>query len=125
VVPSEKFNVSLGVDQGIKVTRQKIKDLSEGTKKVKRTFAYKVRIKNLKQDAAVITVTEQYPVSKSDKVKVRLIAPEFGDEAAEYGIKQKANGVIEWKLRLAPQETQEMPLEYQVEYSTDSGISGL
>lgn len=125
VVPSEKFNVSLGVDQGIKVTRQKVKDLSEGTKKVKRTFAYKVRIKNLKQDAAVITVTEQFPVSKSDKVKVKLVAPEFGDEAAEYGIKQKANGVIEWKLRLAPQGEAEMMLEYQVEYSSDSGISGL
>ncbi len=125
VVPSEKFNVSLGVDQGIKVTRQKVKDLAEGTKRVKRTFAYKVKLKNLKPDAAVVTVTEQFPVSRTDKVKVKLIAPAFGDESAEFGIKQKPNGVIEWKVRLAPQETQEMPLEYQVEYSSDSGISGL
>ncbi|MRR10850.1 DUF4139 domain-containing protein, partial [bacterium] len=103
----------------------KVKDLAEGTKKVKRTFAYKVKLKNLKGDPAVITVTEQFPVSRTDKVKVKLVAPEFGDEAAEFGVKQKPNGVIEWKVRLAPQETQELPLEYQVEYSSDSGISGL
>ena len=125
VVPSEKFNVSLGVDPGIKVTRQKVKDLTEGSKKIKRTYAYKITIKNLKKDAAVITISEQYPVSKNDKIKVKLVSPDFDDEKEEYGIKQKPNGIIEWKMKLSPQESKDMMLEYQVEYPNDSGISGL
>ena len=125
IIPSEKFDVSLGIDEGLKVTRQKVKDLTEGTKKVKRTYGYKITVKNLKKDKNIITVNEQYPVSKNDKIKVKLVSPKFDSPEAEFGIKEKANGMIEWKFQIEPQGKQELELEYIIEYSSDAGIQGL
>lgn len=125
VIPSEKFDASLGVDEGIKITRKKQKDLTEDGKRVRRTYAYSVKVKNLKKDAEVITVYEQYPVSKNDQIKVKLVSPKFDEEKAEWGIKERPNGIIEWKMRLEPQKEQEMTLEYQVEYPRGASVSGL
>jgi uncharacterized protein (TIGR02231 family) len=125
VIPSEKFDASLGVDEGIKITRKKLKDLTEEGKRVKKTYGYTVKVKNLKKDAETVTVYEQWPVSKNDQIKVKLISPKFDDEKAEWGIKEKSNGVIEWRMRLDPQQEQEMSLEYQVEYPRGASISGL
>lgn len=125
VIPSEKFEASLGVDEGIKITRKKLKDLTEDGRRVKKTYAYKVKVKNLKKDAETITVYEQWPVSKNDQIKVKLVSPKFDDEKEEWGIKEKPNGVIEWKMRLNPQQEQEMALEYQVEYPRGAAVSGL
>ncbi len=125
VIPSEKFDASLGVDEGIKVTRKKLKDLTEDGKRVRRTYAYSVKVKNLKKEAETVTVYEQWPVSKNDQIKVKLVSPKFDDEKAEWGVKERPNGVIEWKVRLAPQQELEMPLEYQVEYPRGAAVSGL
>jgi uncharacterized protein (TIGR02231 family) len=125
VIPSEKFDASLGVDEGIKITRKKQKDLTEDGKRVKKTYSYIVKVKNLKKEAETVTVYEQWPVSKNDQIKVKLVSPKFDDEKAEWGVKERPNGVIEWKMRLAPQKEQEMTLEYQVEYPRGASISGL
>lgn len=125
VIPSEKFDASLGVDEGIKITRKKLKDLTEDGKRVRRTYAYTVKVKNLKKDAETVTVYEQWPVSKNDQIKVKLVSPKFDDEKAEWGVKERPNGVIEWKMRLNPQQELEMPLEYQVEYPRGASVSGL
>jgi uncharacterized protein (TIGR02231 family) len=125
VIPSEKFDASLGVDEGIKITRKKQKDLTEDGKRVKKTYSYTVKVKNLKKEAETVTVYEQWPVSKNDQIKVKLVSPKFDDEKAEWGIKERPNGVIEWKMRLTPQKEQEMTLEYQVEYPRGASISGL
>ncbi|MDO9391712.1 MAG: mucoidy inhibitor MuiA family protein, partial [bacterium] len=125
IIPSEKFDVSLGIDEGLKITRQKVKDLTEGTKKIKRTYGYKITVKNLKKDKNIITVNEQYPVSKNDKIKVKLVSPKFDSPEAEFGVKEKANGMIEWKFQIEPQGKQELELEYIIEYSSDTSIQGL
>ncbi|MDO9026329.1 MAG: mucoidy inhibitor MuiA family protein [bacterium] len=125
IIPSEKFDVSLGIDEGLKITRQKVKDLTEGTKKINRTYGYKITVKNLKKDRNIVTVNEQYPVSKNDKIKVKLVSPKFDSPEAEFGVKEKANGMIEWKFQIEPQGKQELELEYTIEYSSDTGIQGL
>ncbi|MBU1355175.1 MAG: mucoidy inhibitor MuiA family protein [Candidatus Edwardsbacteria bacterium] len=125
VIPSEKFDVSLGIDEGIKITRQKVKDLTEGSKKIKKTYGYKVTVKNLKKTKEILTVNEQYPVSRNDKIKVKLVSPKFDDEKLEFGIKEKANGLIEWKMELGPQEKTEMELEYILEYPSGVSVTGL
>jgi uncharacterized protein (TIGR02231 family) len=125
ITPTEKFDVSLGIDEGIKITRIKVKDLTEGAKKIKKTYGYKIAVKNLKATREILTVNEQYPVSKNDKIKVKLVSPKFDDPEAVFGVKEKANGIIEWKMELGPQEKQELELEYIIEYPSDTGIQGL
>lgn len=125
VIPSEKFDVSLGIDEGIKITRQKMKDLVENGKRIKRTYGYKVTVKNLKKTKEILTVNEQYPVTRNDKIKIKLVSPKFDDEKLEYGIKEKANGLIEWKMELGPQEKKEMELEYILEYPSGVSVTGL
>ncbi len=125
VIPSEKFDVSLGIDEGIKITRQKMKDLVENGKRIKRTYGYKITVKNLKKTKEILTVNEQYPVTRNDKIKIKLVSPKFDDEKLEYGIKEKANGLIEWKMELGPQEKKEMELEYILEYPGGVSVTGL
>lgn len=125
VIPSEKFDVSLGIDEGIKITRQKMKDLVENGKRIKRTYGYKITVKNLKKTKEILTVNEQYPVTRNDKIKIKLVSPKFDDEKLEYGIKEKANGLIEWKMELGPQEKKEMELEYILEYPSGVSVTGL
>jgi len=125
VIPSEKFDVSLGIDEGIKITRQKMKDLVENGKRIKRTYGYKITVKNLKKTKEILTVNEQYPITRNDKIKVKLVSPKFDDEKLEYGIKEKPNGIIEWKMELGPQEKKEMELEYILEYPGDVNVTGL
>jgi uncharacterized protein (TIGR02231 family) len=125
VIPSEKFDVSLGIDEGLKITRQKVKELTEGTAKIKRIYVYKITVKNLKSTKETVTVNEQYPVSKTDKIKVKLVSPKFDEEKVEYGAHEKANGMIEWKFQIEPQGKKELDLEYMIEYSSDTSIQGL
>lgn len=125
VIPTERFDVSLGIDEGIKITRQKMKDLVENGKRIKRTYGYKITVRNLKKTKEILTVNEQYPVTRNDRIKVKLVSPKFDDEKLEYGIKEKPNGIIEWKMELGPQEKKEMELEYILEYPGDVSVSGL
>ncbi len=135
VMPTEKFDVSLGVDDGIKIKRQQIRDYKAEkgvfSKNTKKTFEYKITVESFKKTQDTITIQEQFPVSQDERIKVEAIVPEFKDKDQNYAahpngvIVRKDNGLIEWRLRIVPKQKIELRLKYTVEYPKELQIEGL
>lgn len=130
VVPEEKFDVFLGIDDGMRVKREQIKDFQGESglfsKSVKKTFEYKIKIENLKGTQERLTLKDQVPVSQSDKIEISLINPDLEKEEKPAGfVRKNTNGVLEWRFDLKPKEKREVIFKYRVTYPADIQVEGL
>jgi uncharacterized protein (TIGR02231 family) len=121
IVPGETFKLDLGVEEKLKlerdlVERQVDKKFISDRRKI--VYAYRLKITNLLEQNSSIELKEQLPVSRSEKIKVRL-------DRANPKIEPQEMGILEWKLTLAPQEKAEIYFQFTVEYPCDLKITGL
>jgi hypothetical protein len=65
-----------------------------------------------------LKLTEQLPVSRDEKIKVRLLQ-------SHPKIEPKEMGILEWNLTMAPNSKQEVSYQFVVEYPPEHIISGL
>jgi uncharacterized protein (TIGR02231 family) len=122
IAPGQEFEVHLGVDDRISVTRELVE--SRVDKKFlgnnrRLLYGYKIEVENLRSDAEKITVRDQVPVSQHEGIKVRAgrIEPQP---------KERTDlGLIEWELSLKPKEKRELHLAFTVEHPRDMEIVGL
>ncbi len=123
VMPGEKFDLALGVDEGISVKRKLNSRYTDDTgivsKKVRITYDFTLTVRNNKKAEARVTLKDQVPVSRNDKIVVTLDQPK-DDEA-----KKDADGTLTWTLDLQPGEKREVPLKFSVEYPSDLSVTGL
>jgi len=121
--PGEKFKLALGIDEGIKVKRELVSRREEDTgllTKTRRiTMAYKITLESYKKAAQKITVEDQLPVSQVAEVVVKEV------KVDPQPTERAANGILKWKLDIAPKEKKEIWLEYYVEFPRDKKISGI
>lgn len=135
VIPTEKFSVFLGIDEGIRVKREQIRDykaekglLSKSTKK---TFEYKITIESFKKTDEDIIIQDQFPISQDERIKVEAVLPEFEGKdkyTASHSngvIEKKGNGIVEWRLKIKPKEKIELRIKYNVEFPRELQIDGL
>ncbi len=134
VIPTETFDVSLGVDEGIKVKREQVKDFraEKGlfSKNTRKTFEYKITIESYKKTEDTISVVDQFPISSDERIKVEAMLPEF--EKEKYSavhpngvIIKREGGIVEWRLRIRPKEKIELRIKYAVEYPKELQVEGL
>ena len=123
VAVGQEFKVSAGVDDGIKVEVENLKEKKgekiTGNRRVE--FAYRMKFQSFRKDAVKLTVADRIPVSRNDKVKVS--SPEFsvkpdGECRPEWGI-------YRWNVSLSPQEKKEIVVRYTVVTPPDGTVSGL
>ena len=109
---SDTLNLSFGIDNNIIVSREKLKDYSEtkfiGSYK-RESISWKISIRNNKPYAINLEVIDQIPLSTSKEIQI-----ESGDLAG--GILDEVTGNIVWDLRLNPNESKELILNYTVRY---------
>lgn len=121
VMPGEKFDLALGVDEGVSVKRRLNNRLTENTGLVNRgqriTYDFTFILQNNKKTVVPLVLRDQLPVSRHEKIVVKLLAPE--------DVKPAEDGTLEWKLTLAPGEKRELPFKFSVEYPNDLPVSGL
>ncbi|MBI4722652.1 MAG: mucoidy inhibitor MuiA family protein [Candidatus Stahlbacteria bacterium] len=114
IATDEEFELSLGVDDRIKVKRELVKKMKSEAgifnKAEKMEYLYKITIKNYKNTAIAITVKDQLPISQDEKVKVSET------ELNPNPSKKEVNGIIEWGLTLEPQEEKEIKIGFAIEY---------
>ncbi|MDR1679137.1 MAG: DUF4139 domain-containing protein [Prevotellaceae bacterium] len=118
-INTEQFNdtldVSFGVDQGIMVKREKIKEFTSsktlGSKKTD-NIGWKITLKNNKNEAVKVKVLDQIPISKNDDFEVTVVN-------LSGGAHNKTTGEVEWTVSLAPRESKEIVLQYTVKYPKD------
>lgn len=122
IAPGQEFEIHLGVDDRISVTRELVE--SRVDKKFlgnnrRLLYGYKIEVENLKSSREKITVRDQLPVSQHEAIKVQTghIEPQPKE--------QTDLGLIEWELCLEPREKREIHLDFRVEHPRDMEVVGL
>lgn len=123
IVRTDSFQLSLGIDEAIKVDRKLIKKFTEskgvfgGKRKI--TYEYEIHLTNNRPTAEEIRVSDQLPLSSNEKIKIRLLVPD------EKQIKLDKLNRITWLVHLQPNETKILPFEYQIEFPESTTVYGL
>lgn len=108
----DTLNISLGRDQNIVVTRDRIKNFASeqfiGNNK-KEIKAFDIKVRNKKNEAIDILIIDQLPVSNTKDIEVDKI----DISGASYN---KDTGRLKWELEVAPGETQARTIKYEVKY---------
>ncbi|MFT4968525.1 MAG: hypothetical protein ACI9O4_000254 [Chitinophagales bacterium] len=119
-VSSDTLLLSMGRDEGIKITRNELKDFTSkkmmGSNK-KETYAYEIEIRNNKSTAVEIEILDQVPVSQQKEIEVEL---EDGG-GAQYN---EELGKLEWNISLAPNQSKKLKFVYSVKYPKDKQVNG-
>ncbi len=116
---TDTLHFSLGRDQSISLQRTKINDTSVrrflGSNQ-EQTMAWRITVKNRRQEAVSISVRDQVPVARSQDIKVTV-------EELSGGQLDDDTGIVNWQLQLQPGEQRELLLQYKVRYPKNRRLS--
>ena len=115
---ADTLSLSLGKDNGIKVSRKLVKEFS--TKKFigsnrTDTRQYEISLRNTKRVAVNITVTDQFPVSTIKEINV-------DDQKAPEAQVDKETGIATWTITLPPGREKKLSISYSVKYPKDKKL---
>ena len=123
VMPGEKFDLALGADEGITVKRKLNNRFTEDTglvtKSKRITYDITLSLQNNKKTAEKLVLTDQIPLSRHEKIIVKVLSP------TEREVKPEADGTLKWTINLNPGEQRDVPLKFSIEYPNDFPITGL
>jgi len=132
VMPGEKFELHLGADEGIAIKRTLVSRFAENTGLTNNgdrvTYEYLITITNNKKLPERVVFKEPVPVSRQEKIEVKLITPEeesVGTKADPKEVTREEDGRLVWRLDLKPGEKREIPLKFSVSYPADLEVTGL
>jgi len=123
VMSGEKFDLALGVDDGISIKHKRVNKFTEDTgltnsgKRI--TYEYLITVQNNKKTSERVIVADQVPLSRNEKIVVKLLSPDAKD------VKPTDEGTLKWSLDLKPGEKRELTVKFTVEYANDVNVTGL
>jgi len=123
VMAGEKFDLALGVDDGIAIKHKRVQKFSEETgltnsgKRI--TYEYLITVQNNKKTAERVIVADQVPLSRNEKIVVKLLSPDTKE------VKPTDEGTLKWTLDLKPGEKRELTVKFTVDYANDVNVTGL
>ncbi|MDP7422822.1 MAG: mucoidy inhibitor MuiA family protein [bacterium] len=127
--PGEAFELNLGAERGLKVTREKLHDKLKETflgkferQTVYRKMAFKTVLENMKDKPVSIELFDSIPVSTTDKIEVKVSEIKPKPSAQDYRDKE---GTIYWSIQLEPEETAEFRIGFSISYPKESPPVGL
>lgn len=119
VSPGEKFEVFLGADEGIKVTRRlETRKVEAGTLQ-KAHYVYAIKVENFKGKPVKLSVIDQLPVSRDSDVEV------MPDPDLTAPTSRTSEGRLTWELEIEPGKSREIRLGYRVYYPANKPVHGL
>jgi uncharacterized protein (TIGR02231 family) len=131
VMPGEKFDLALGVDDGIAVKRRLVNRYTEDTgltsKTRRTTYEILVTITNNKKTTEQIAFKEPTPVSRDEKIVVKVLTPqekEIGTTASPKEVTREEDGKLVWRVTLKPGEKRDFPLKLSIEHPIDMAVTG-
>jgi len=112
------LSLSLGKDNGIKVSRKLVKEFSAkrfiGSNR-NDTRQYEISLRNTKQVAVSITINDQFPVSTTKEINV-------DDQKAPEGQVDKDTRIVTWTIILQPDREKKLAISYAVKYPKDRKV---
>ena len=112
---SDTLWLDIGPDEGIDVSRVELKDYNKKTflkRKIVEEKRFKVVITNHKDVAVQVTIAEALPVSQNGDLEVEI-------NELSNGVMNEDTGIVEWDMVLAPRQTIEVMVDYQLKYKKD------
>jgi len=82
-------------------------------------FEYLIEITNSKSKEIKMDLTDQFPVSRNEKIKVETEAPKDGDAKVD------EEGKILWNITISPGAKKSIPVKFKITYPKDLTINGL
>jgi len=110
--PGGDIEFPLGADQDVKLVRQIIpssKTTGVIMKAEETVYDVKIQVANYKKQKITVEIVDQIPRSRRDKVEVKLLGIQPAATAAP-----DVDGVIRWRLDMAPGATQTLQVRYQI-----------
>ncbi len=117
-ITTKTITVSLGRDEQINVSKNKVKDFKETDffgRKITRSLEYSIKLKNNKNKTVNLIVEDQIPVSRNEKIEVELLTK-------DYSSYNKKTGILTWNITLSPFQEKELKLIYTLTYPVDKQI---
>lgn len=111
IAEGEDFSVFLSVADHIKMSRKLDRKRSSIVRK-KRTnmqLSFIVTVENLSNEATTLRLTDRIPISENKDIKIDRvdISP---------ATKADSRGLLQWQVALAPKESRQYRISYQLEY---------
>jgi uncharacterized protein (TIGR02231 family) len=118
---ADTLNLSMGRDKKISINREKIIDKS-GTKFLsgykEQLFTYDITVKNNKKETIEMLLKDQFPISTDQEITIALVESSRAKVTTEIGI-------LNWEIKLAPNESKKIRISYKVNYPKDKNIANL
>ncbi|HPG82321.1 MAG TPA: mucoidy inhibitor MuiA family protein [bacterium] len=124
LAPGESADLSLGIDEGIKIKRELVKkyERSKGTlsKKQEMEYDYRIVVENFKKQAVKVKVVDQLPRPLQEEIELGdvKLSPEPGEWDKE---KQQ----MSWPMEIKPGGKSEITLHFTVSYTRNGRVIGL
>lgn len=122
----EEFDLYLGIDEGVKVKREKLKDETQevwiaGIKRKNKVVqtTYKISIENYKSKDIKVDLFDHFPVSQTDQIAVKILEVKPKPTEEDY---EDTKGLMRWELDIKPRQKKEVTYTYQVEHPRDMNI---
>ncbi|MBI3133551.1 MAG: DUF4139 domain-containing protein [Bacteroidetes bacterium] len=115
----DTMNLSLGKDQNIVVTRNLLKDESKEKvvgDKIEKTVSYRITIKNQKAKNIRLILQDQLPVIRNSEIELEVTELSKGEA-------DPITGIIDWNVRMKPNESQTFNLIYTIKYDKTKSIN--
>jgi uncharacterized protein (TIGR02231 family) len=110
--PGGNIEFPLGADQDVRLVRQVVpttKTTGVIMKSDETTYDVQIQVANYKKHKVTVEIADQVPRSRRDKVEVKLLTTQPAPLGAP-----DADGVVRWRVELAPGATQTLRLVYQI-----------
>lgn len=128
----EEFELALGVDDAVTVERTLINRFVEKTgftnSGTRVTYEIALNLTNHKSIPVSIELTEPLPVSRHEKIVVKLIEPadrDVGTDGENKAFTRDEEGILTWAGSLAAGASRELTLKFSIEHPNDLDVSGV
>jgi len=123
ILPNDDMSLPLGIDEGIKIEKKLLKKFTEYSgvfsKDTQINYEYAIDIGSSKDKEVNINISDNFPVSRNEQIRVALDSPKKEDA------KISDDGIISWDLSLKPDEKKTLKIKFRVEHPKDLKITGL
>ena len=119
----EEFVLHFGVDRQVLVKHEQI-----GGRRVAPVFlgrnrklehSYRISLENLHKTEISLELSDQLPVSRDSRLEIKSVELNPRPDGRE------ENGLLSWKMKLAPGEKKEISISFSVEFPKDLQVSGI
>lgn len=129
---NEEFELALGVDEAVAIERTLVNRFVEkigfGNKSTRVTYEVAIKITNHKAIPVGIELAEPLPVSRHEKIIVKLVEPadrDIGATGDNNAFTRDDEGILNWRGSLAAGAVRDMTFKFSIEHPNDLNVQGL